>query len=102
MMENLTITAKPEKTLKEYGAPSKQVIKTPIVIPEVHANEYCISIGLIREVQRHAFAGEEGEDPIVHLSTFDSLCKTFKQKELSLNFVFLKLFHSSLKGKALA
>lgn len=36
MMENLTITPKPEYTLKEYGVASKQVIKTPIVIPEVH------------------------------------------------------------------
>jgi hypothetical protein len=35
MMESLTITPKPESTLREYGAPSKQVIKTPIVIPEV-------------------------------------------------------------------
>ena len=53
-------------------------------------------------MQDHAFAGEEGEDPNLHLLIFDSLCRTFKQKELSLDFVLLKLFRWSLKGKALA
>jgi hypothetical protein len=88
--------------MREYGSPSKTVIKTPIVIPEVYANEYCIGMGLIYQVQHHAFAGEEGEDSRLHLSIFDSLCRTFKQKGLPLDFVLLKLFRCSLKRKALA
>jgi hypothetical protein len=49
--------------------------KTPIVIPKVYINEYCINIGLKRQLQAHDFAGDEGEDPSFH-------CVLFLQRSL--------------------
>ena len=99
-MANVSLEPEPKKTLREYGAPSKHVMKTPIVTPEIYVDEYNIDTKLIHIVQEIFFAGREDEDPVNHLTIFDNLCSTFQQKGVSKEFVLLKLFRWSLKDKA--
>ena len=95
----MTITQKEEKSLREYYAPYMGS-RSPIVYPTNFATEYSIGCDLIREVRKHAFSGTEEEDPQAHLMFFDALCGTFKIKDVSREFVLLKLFKFSLKDKA--
>jgi hypothetical protein len=60
------------------------------------------NIGLIHQVQGYAFTIEECEDRNKHLTMFETLCNTFRQKGLSLDFIRLKIFRCSLKEKYLA
>jgi hypothetical protein len=90
-MAMMTITMKLDKTLREYGAPSKHVIKALIVILKVYVNEYNIDIELIRQVKEYVFSGENDEDPNLYLIMSNALCETFK-KGLSREFVLLKHF----------
>jgi hypothetical protein len=57
-MAMMTITTKLDKTLREYGAPSKHVIKSLIVILKVYVNEYNIDIELIHQVKEYVFSGD--------------------------------------------
>jgi hypothetical protein len=106
MMVGMTITKrlekKPEKSLREYGAPSAHVIKKPILFPKINVEEYQIDTELIHILQDRAFGGQEDENPRDHLEMVDTLCGTFKRKGLSKEFVCLKLFRCSLKDKAFA
>jgi hypothetical protein len=53
-------------------------------------------------LQEKAFQGDENENPFDHLREFRNICETFGPRGLSQEFVFLKLFRWSLKGKAFA
>ena len=71
-----------------------------IIYPTNYATEYSIDCDLIQEVSKHAFARTIEEDPQAHLMFFDTLCGTFKIKDVSLEFVLLRLFKFSLKDDA--
>lgn len=88
----MTISPKKEKRLREYGAPSCMVAKSPILYPTNYAEEFSIDTELICEVKNHVFSGQEDEDPQAHLPIFDALCGIFKRKDVSREFVLLKLF----------
>ena len=106
LMANLTITGRPEKepekSLREYGAPSARAIRKPILFHEVNVDEYEINTELIYILQEKDFKGEEDESPLLHIRQVDSICEAFGPKGLSREFVLLKLFRWSLKGKAFA
>jgi hypothetical protein len=106
LMTELTISRRPEnepeKPLREYGAPSARAIRKPILFPEVNVEEYEINTELIYMLQENAFQGEEDENPLDHIKEVHGICETFGPKGLSREFVLLKLFRWSLKGKAFA
>jgi hypothetical protein len=95
----MSITLQKEKSLREYGAPYMGA-RSPIIYPTNYAPEYSIDTELISIVESHSLSGREDEDPQTHLMTFDALCGTFKIKDVSREFVFLKLFRWPLKDKA--
>jgi hypothetical protein len=76
-MAMMTITRKLDKTLREYGAPSKHVIKALIVILKVYVNEYNIDIELIHQMKEYVFSGDLDEYPNLYLIMSDALCETF-------------------------
>ena len=86
----MTITPNPKKAIREHCAPVL-ISRSPIVYPTNYAQEYSIDCDLITEVRNHAFAGTEEEDPQAHLMMFDTLCGTFKLKDVSREFVLLRL-----------
>ena len=103
LMSRMTISGKPEetreKTLGEYGAPSRHYLSSPIKFAEgpfipLHPE-------LIHKVDETAFQGKEGEDPHLHIATFVELCTALKPINVDLDSMMLKIFHFSLKGKAL-
>jgi hypothetical protein len=51
-------------------------------------------------MQENAFSGEDHEDPSVHLTRVSDICEVVGPKNLPKNFILLKLFRCSLKGKA--
>ena len=105
-MANLTIAKRPEKepekSLREYGAPSARAIRKPILFPQVNVDEYQINIELIYILQEKDFKGGEDENPLLHIRQVDHICETFGPKGPSREYVLLKLFRWSLKGKAFA
>lgn len=50
--------------------------RSHIVYPTNFATEYSTDCELIHEVQKHAFTGDEEEEPQVHLMFSDALCGT--------------------------
>lgn len=72
-----------EKTLRELGASFKFKIKSPIVAPTIIVEDFAIDVEFLCEVQNHAFSGEVDERPFAHLMNFDTLCGTFKKKDVT-------------------
>ena len=93
-MSRMTISGKPEetreKTLGEYGAPSRHYLTSPIKFAE----EIFIPLRpeLIHKVDETAFQGKEGEDPRLHIATFVELCTALKPIDVDLKSMMLKLF----------
>ena len=102
-MSRMTISGKPEeiceKTLGEYGAPSRHYLSSPIKFAE--GPFIPLRPELIHKVDETAFQGKEGEYPRLHIATFVELCTALKPIDVDLNSMMLKLFRFSLKGKAL-
>ena len=94
-----TTPMKPEKTLKEYSAPSSEFLKQPIEFPNPGVREYRFDGGIIKILQEKAFSGRE--DTGRHLREFDDVITSLGPKGLPRDFSRLKLFRWSLKGKAL-
>jgi hypothetical protein len=78
----MSITQKPVKFVREYCAPFLGS-RSPVVYPTNYPTEYSIDCSLIQEIKKHAFAGSEEEDHQAHLMFFDTLCGTFKIKDVS-------------------
>mgnify|MGYP000923882770 CR=1 FL=1 len=85
----MLITPKPKKNIR-YHCALVLTSRSPIVYPTNYAKEYSIDCDLIMEVKRHAFAGTQEEDPQAHLMFFDTLCGTFKLKDVSREFILFK------------
>src|SRR4051812_40501449 len=74
-------------------------ICTPIAPPATSAPYYEIKPALLNLVMKHQFSGA-GEDSALHLNSFVELCDMQKYKEVDGDIVKLKLFPSSLRGRA--
>ena len=90
LFENMVITPKKEKTLREYSAPSRNYIRNPIINPDSRYPHYNIDPAIIIHAMQNTFSGDEGQDPGLHLSELDSYCDACKPKELTKEFVLLK------------
>ena len=82
MFAEMLITPKPKKNIR-YHCALVLTSRSPIVYPTNYAKEYLIDYDLIAEVRKHAFVVSKEEDPQAHLMFFDTLCGTFKLKDVS-------------------
>jgi hypothetical protein len=103
-MTNMTITNKakeePEKTLREYGAPTRHATRKPIRVDDVEVEEFEIKTELIIKVQELAFKRQNDENPMRHVFHFSILCYIVGPRGVAKEFVYLKLFRCYLKDKA--
>src|SRR3954466_6217245 len=74
-------------------------IYTPIAPPATLAPSYEIKPALLNLVMKDQFSGAR-EDVALHLNNFVDLCDMQKYKEVDGDFVKLKLFSLSLRGRA--
>ena len=56
---------------------------------------------IVHKINEIAFQGKEGEDPRLHIANFIELCTALRPINVNIEAMKLKLFHFSLKGKAL-
>ena len=102
LFEDMAITPRKEKTLREYSAPSKNYIRNQIINLDSSYPHYNIDPAIILHAMQNTFSGGEDQDPGLHLSELDSYCDACKPKELTKEFVVLNIFKFSLAGKAIA
>jgi hypothetical protein len=80
MMEDLSISTrgviKAEKTLRVHGAPLKEFMRNPIVLPTPKTKDYRINPELLIMLQDNALGTRE-DNPTQHLREFTHYCETF-------------------------
>ena len=72
LFENMAITPRKEKNLREYSAPSKNYIRNPIINPDSSYPHYNIDPAIIIYAMQNTFSGDEDRDPGLHLSELDN------------------------------
>ena len=82
------------------NTPNEQFIARPITTPEITAESFEVSPGLLNLITKEQFGGSASEDVSMHLHDFCEICDMQKFKNVENNIVKLKLFPSSLRGKA--
>ena len=75
-------------------------ICTPIAPPAPEAAFFEIKPALLNLVMREQFSGTSTDDASSHLNNFVELCEMQKHKDIDGDFVKLKLFLFSLRGRA--
>jgi hypothetical protein len=73
---------------------------TPIAPPAPEANFYEIKPALLNLVMKEQFSGVSTDDATAHLNNFVELCEMQKYKGVDGDIIKLKLFPSSLRGRA--
>ena len=74
-------------------------ISTPIA-PPAETAFYEIKTALLNLVMKEQFSGVSTDDAATHLNNFVELCEMQKHKDIDGEFVKLKLFPFSLRGRA--
>jgi hypothetical protein len=72
----------------------------PITSPEITAESFEVSPGLLNLITKEQFGGSTSEDASMHLHDFCEICDMQKFKNVDNNIVKLKLFPFSLRGRA--
>jgi hypothetical protein len=75
-----------------------QFIANPIIFPEIKANLFEVSPGLLNLVAKDQFGGSASEDVSMHLHDFCKICDMQKCKNVENDVVKLKLFSYQLNG----
>jgi hypothetical protein len=75
-------------------------ICTPIAQPAPEAIFYEIKPALLNLVMKEQFSGASTDDAAAHLNNFVELCEMQKYKDVYGDIIKLKLFPSSLRGRA--
>jgi hypothetical protein len=88
------------KTLKELFAPIVTNTPSCIVLPPTNATHFDLKSNVIQILP--TFNGLENEDPYTYVNEFFERCNSFKFQNFSYESVRLRLFPSSLNGKAKA
>ncbi|KAJ8774906.1 hypothetical protein K2173_019910 [Erythroxylum novogranatense] len=86
--------------IREYFQPTVVDNYHGIQRPNVRAQNFHISPGLINLVQTNQFGGAPMEDPNDHLASFQELCDTIKTEGATQDDIRLTLFPFSLRDKA--
>ena len=90
-----------EKMLRDYFVPSNEDAGSPLVYPDVAAENFELRSNMIQWVQQACtFYGLPNEDPNDHLRTFIRICSTIKIKGLSEDDIKLRLFPFTLMDRA--
>ena len=91
--------AMPNKTLREFSAPTTANIHTG---PQVDVGDKAFELkpALINMVQASQFCGKAHEDASAHLQHFLEICSTFTIKDVPRDAILLRLFPFSLLGIA--
>ena len=92
-----------ERNTKLYdftNTPNDQFTSSPITSPEIKADNFEVSPGLLNLIAKEQFGGSASEDASMHLHDFCEICDMQKFKNVENNIVKLKLFPFSLRGKA--
>jgi hypothetical protein len=82
------------------NATNAQFIGSPITSPEIKADSFEVSPGLLNLIAKDQFGGSASKDASMHLHDFCEICDMQKFKNVENNIVKLKLFPFSLRGKA--
>ena len=82
------------------NVPNAQFIANPITSPEIKADSFEVSPGLINLIAKEQFGGSASEDASMHLHDFCEICDMKKFKNVENDIVKLKLFPFSLRGRA--
>ena len=82
------------------NTPNDQFTSSPITSPEIKADSFEVSPGLLNLIAKEQFGGSASEDASMHLHDFCEICDMQKFKNVENNIVKLKLFPFSLRGKA--
>ena len=79
------------------NTPNDQFIAIPITNPEIKADSFEVSPGLLNLISKEQFGGSASEDASMHLHDFCEICDMQKFKNVENNIVELKLFPFSLR-----
>ena len=82
------------------NTPNDQFTSSPITSPEIKADSFEVSPGLLNLIVKEQFGGSASEDASMHLHDFCEICDIQKIKNVENSIVKLKLFPFSLRGKA--
>jgi len=86
--------------LWDYALPQALGITSSIVSPEVAANNFELSPGVITFIERDRFGGHPSNNLNGHLRKFLAKCDTVKLDGLSTDAIRLCLFPFSLRDRA--
>jgi hypothetical protein len=95
---NTSFEAMPDKTLREFSAPTIANICTRPTV-NVGDNGFELKPALINMVQASQFCGKAHEDASAHLQHFFEICSTFTIKGVTKDAILLCLFPFLLLGK---
>ena len=82
------------------NVPNDQFIAKPITSPEIKADSFEVSPGLLNLICKEQFGGSASENASMHLHDFCEICDLQKFKNVENDIVKLKLFPFSLRGRA--
>ena len=88
-----------DKSIHDFSAPSAANVATGPNVINVDAN-FKLKATLITMLQAYPFCGKAHEEANAHLQHFLEICSTFTIKGVSQEAIHLRLFPSSLLGKA--
>ncbi len=91
----------PDKMLRDYFVPYDEDTGSPLVYPEVEAENFELRSNMIQWVQQAcSFHGLPNEDPNDHIRTFIRVCNTIKIRGLSADDIKLRIFLFTLVDEA--
>src|SRR4051794_3519841 len=82
------------------NTPNDQFTSSPITSPEIKADSFEVSLGLLNLIAKEQFGDSASEDASMHLHDFCEICDMKKFNYLENSIAKLKLFPFTLRGKA--
>ncbi|CAM8929810.1 unnamed protein product [Rhodiola kirilowii] len=87
-----------ERPVGDYMTPTLEGNGSPILPPDEDAFDFDVKSSLVHMVTNDQYQGVG--NPSTHLANFQEYCRTYKPKNIPAEYVYLKLFPSSLYGDA--
>ncbi|CAM8914263.1 unnamed protein product [Rhodiola kirilowii] len=87
-----------ERPVGDYMTPTLEGNGLAIVPPDEDAFDFDVKSSLVHMVTHDQYQGVG--NPSTHLANFQEYCRTYKPRDVPVEYVYLKLFPSSLYGDA--
>ncbi|CAM8963660.1 unnamed protein product [Rhodiola kirilowii] len=87
-----------ERPVGDYMTPTLEGNGSAIVPPDEDAFDFDVKSSLVHMVTHDQYHGVG--NPSTHLANFQEYCRTYKPRDVPVEYVYLKLFPSSLYGDA--